>query len=197
MSRNENSLCSPSAWLSPAEPPSASSPSPLSFGPLTHRHCSMQRRGVCEDTLSWKILNMPGKHTLTAEEQRKVSFTQLLDPSPERDRGQTAVFPWKQSQSLTFLGCRQSCQRRCWSPCCLSSPGSGCRMPGLHLVATGDAGWSDALWETDLCGRSDCQMLTVSPTDRTPILQQLDCCRVDTDRPWPSTVFLNRKAHTF
>lgn len=85
------------------------------------------------------------------------------------------MFPWKQSQSLTFLGCRQSCRRRRWSPCCLSSPDSGCRMPGLHSVATGDAGWSDALWGTDLCGRSDCQKLTVPPTDRTPVLHQLGC----------------------
>lgn len=91
------------------------------------------------------------------------------------------MFPWKQSQSLTFLGCRQSCQRRRWSPCCLSFPGSGCRMPGLHSVTTGDAGWSDGLWETGLCGRSGCQRLTVPPTDRTPILQQLDCCRVYTE----------------
>lgn len=46
-------------------------------------------------------------------------------------------------------------------------------MPGLHSVATGDAGWSDALWEPDLCGRSDCQRLAVPSTDRTAILQQL------------------------
>lgn len=117
-----------------------------------------------------------------SDRRRKVSFARLLDPSPETDRGQTAVFPWKQRQSLTFLGCRQSCQRRRWSPSCLSSPDSGCRMPDLHSVATGDAGWSDALWETDLCGRSDCQRLTVPPRVRTLGLRQLGCCRVDAER---------------
>lgn len=44
-------------------------------------------------------------------------------------------------------------------------------MPGLHSVATGDAGWSDAPWETDLGNRSGCQRLTVPPTDRTIALQ--------------------------
>lgn len=54
-------------------------------------------------------------------------------------------------------------------------------MPGLHPVATGDAGWSDGLWETGLRIRSGCQRLTVPPTDRTPILQQFDCCGADTE----------------
>lgn len=78
------------------------------------------------------------------------------------------MFPWKQSQSLTFLGCRRSYQWRHWSPCCLSSPGSGCRMPGCRLVATDDAGWSDGPWETDLCvrrNRGSCQRLTVPSID--------------------------------
>lgn len=118
---------------------------------------------------------MPGKHTHLRRRQRKVSFTQLLDPSSERERGQTGVFLWKQSQSLTFLGCRRSCQWRRWSPCCLSSPDSGCRMPGLHSVATGDAGWSGAPWETDLRSRSGCQRLTVPPTDRTTTQQRPGC----------------------
>lgn len=41
-----NPLCSPSAWLSPAALPSASSPSPLSSGPPAHRSCNTQR-GSC------------------------------------------------------------------------------------------------------------------------------------------------------
>lgn len=45
-------------------------------------------------------------------------------------------------------------------------------MPGLHSVATGDAGWSDAPWEADLGSRSGCQRLTVPPTDITTTLQQ-------------------------
>lgn len=80
------------------------------------------------------------------------------------------MFPWKQSQSLTFLGCRRSYQWRHWSPCCLSSPGSGCRMPGCRSVATDDAGWSDGLWESDLCARrsrGSCQRLTVPSIDST------------------------------
>ena len=137
-----------------------------------------------------KKCNMPGKHTLTAAAEK--GFTQLLDPSPDGDRGQTAVFPWKQSQSLTFLGCRQSCQRRRWSPCCLSSPGSGCHTLGLRPAATGDAGWSDALWEADLCGRGGCQRLLAPPTGATPILQQLGWRRVT---PWSLTKSPNRKAH--
>lgn len=91
MSRNKNSLCSPSAWLSPAEPPSASSPSPLSFGPLTHRHCSTQRRGVCEDTQSWKILNMPGKHTLTAEAEKGFFHSAPWPLSWQRQRADCSV----------------------------------------------------------------------------------------------------------
>lgn len=43
-----NSLCSLSVWLSPAAPPSASSPSPLSSGPLNHRRYDTQR-GSCID----------------------------------------------------------------------------------------------------------------------------------------------------
>lgn len=41
-------------------------------------------------------------------------------------------------------------------------------MPGCRLVATDDAGWSDGLWETDLCARrsrGSCQRLTVPSID--------------------------------
>lgn len=89
--------------------------------------------------------------------------------------GQTWVFPWKQSQSLTFLGYRRSCRWRRWSPCCLSSPGSGCRTPGCRSVAAGGAGWSDGLWETDLCRETavtdlQCPLLMVQSHSYTLII---------------------------
>lgn len=58
-----HSLWSQSAWLSPAVPPSASSPSPLSSGPLTRRHYSTQRRGVSDDTVTTRLrLNKVNRH---------------------------------------------------------------------------------------------------------------------------------------
>lgn len=96
---------------------------------------------------------------------------------------QTWMFPWKQSQlliiqPLTFLGYRRSCQWRRWSPCCLSSPGSECRMPGCRSVATDDAGWSDGPWETDLCRkrwrRHSLGRLTVPSTDSVQSLLLLE-----------------------
>lgn len=50
-----NSLGSRSAWLSPAAPPSTSSPSRLSSGPLTHRHYNTQREGVSDDTATTRL----------------------------------------------------------------------------------------------------------------------------------------------
>lgn len=69
-----NSLCSLSAWLSPAAPPSASSPSLLSSGPPTHRHYNTQRKGVCDDTTTARMKKkstdmQPGNQTLRAEKK--------------------------------------------------------------------------------------------------------------------------------
>lgn len=62
----QNSLCFPPAWPSPAAPPSASSPSPRSCGPLTRRRCSTQRRGVCHG----KIQHAGETRTLKAEAEK-------------------------------------------------------------------------------------------------------------------------------
>lgn len=160
VAETRHSLCSQSAWLSPAAPPSASSPSPLSSGPLTRRHCRTQSRGVCDDTKTTGLtINKVHKRVWEQKhwEQKETKGSPWTAakwvPWPRSEEtGQTGVFPWKQSQSLTFLGCRRSCRWRRWSPCCLSSPGSGCHRPGCRSVATGGAGWSDELWETDLWG---------------------------------------------
>lgn len=66
-----NLLGSQSAWLSPAAPPSTSSPSLLSSGPLTHRHYNTQREGASDDmaTIRFgmkKSTYMPGNQTLKA-----------------------------------------------------------------------------------------------------------------------------------
>lgn len=44
-----NSLCSQSVWLSPAALPSASFPSLLSSGPLSHRRYKTQNKGAFDD----------------------------------------------------------------------------------------------------------------------------------------------------
>lgn len=74
-------------------PPSASSPSPLSSGPLTRRHYNAQRRGVCDDTVTtrhrlkrangyaWKP-NAESKRRQRFLHERQLS--ESLDPSPER-----------------------------------------------------------------------------------------------------------------
>lgn len=74
-------------------------------------------------------------------------------------------------QPLTFLGYRRSCRWRRWSPSCRSSPGSGCRTPGYHPVATDDAGWSDEALETDLC-KQRVQMADL----HHPLLTEADHC---------------------
>lgn len=49
----------------------------------------------------------------------------------ENQAARSAGECWR-PRRFTFLGCRQSCRWRRWSPCCPSSPGSECRIADCH-----------------------------------------------------------------
>ena len=92
-----NSLCSLSAWLSPAAPPSASSPSPLSSGPPTHRHYNTQRKVVCDDTSTARMKKKK-------KSQQTCSLgTKHWEQKKKKKEMETKVSSWTAVSSVTLL----------------------------------------------------------------------------------------------
>lgn len=69
-----NSLCSQSVWLSPAALPSASFPSLLSSGPLSHRRYKTQNKGAFDDK---KQTDMRGNKHWKQQESQTQSLTSV------------------------------------------------------------------------------------------------------------------------
>lgn len=172
-----HSLCSQSAWLSPAAPPSASSPSPLFSGPPSHSHCRAHR----VSSHSNKSLSVENKQTCPGGErwsQRRSPFWGAGRVS-SGDAGLHAVWAlqaqgviclvatrWRLMMQDGVMDCgRQICERggrgRCQRPT-VSSVGSVTSV--LHVPPT----------ETSHCILSIflCELMSacwVKPTDELSI----------------------------